>query len=66
MTMSQLLDSHTQLEVARRDRDLSRMLKGVVTNVHCLAKFSREVPLHCHQDLSKVILKVPGSKLAQG
>ena len=26
----------------RRDRDQSKMLKGVVGNMHCLAKFSRE------------------------
>ena len=45
LTMSQLLDSHTQLEAACRDRDLSRISKGVVTNVHCLAKFSREAGL---------------------
>ena len=39
---SQLLDSSTQLEATYRDRDLSRMLKGVVTDTHCLTKFSRE------------------------
>ena len=42
MTMSQLLDSHVQLEAAHRTRDFSKMLKSVVTNMHCLAKFSRE------------------------
>ena len=31
MIMSQLLVSHTQLEAARRDRDLSKLLKGVRT-----------------------------------
>ena len=45
LTMSQLLDSHTQLEAARRGRDLSKMLKGVVTNMRCLVKFVREAGL---------------------
>ena len=44
-TRTQLLDAQTQLEAACRDQHLTRMLKGVVTNVHCLMKFSREAGL---------------------
>ena len=33
-----------QLE-PRRDRSLTKMLKGVLSNLHCLAKFSRETGL---------------------
>ena len=38
LTKSQILDAQTQLEAGRRDRNLSKMLKGVVTNMHCLAQ----------------------------
>ena len=45
LTRSQLLDTHTQLGAARKDRNLSKMLEGVVTSMHCLTKFSREAGL---------------------
>ena len=48
MTMNQLLDTHTQLEAARRSRDLSKILNGVTRNMRCLTKFSREVGLTPH------------------
>ena len=45
MTMNQLLDSQLKLEQAHQQRDISKMLKGVVTNMHCLTKFFREAGL---------------------
>ena len=45
MTMNQLLDSQVNLEEAHQHGDLSRMLKGVVANTHCLMKFAREAGL---------------------
>ena len=36
-TKAQFLDAQTQLEAACGDRHLTKMLKGVVTNMHCLA-----------------------------
>ena len=44
-TMNQLLDSQVKLEEAHQNRDLTRMLKGVITNMHCLTKFARETGL---------------------
>ena len=46
MTRSQLLDAQTQPEAACKNKHLTRMLKGVVTNMHCLTKFSREAWLN--------------------
>ena len=40
LTMSQLEAAQLELERAHIDQDISRMLKGVVSNMHCLAKFS--------------------------
>ena len=34
LTKAQVLDVQTQLEAACRDKHLTRMLKGVVTNIH--------------------------------
>ena len=45
MTMNQLLDSQLMLDEAHQQRDISKMLKGVVANMHCLIKFSREAGL---------------------
>ena len=45
MSLSQLADAHMQLDQAHQHQDISRILKGVVTNMHCLAKFSREAGL---------------------
>ena len=42
MTANQLDAAQLALERAHLDQDVSRMLKGVVTNMHLLAKFSRE------------------------
>ena len=42
LTMSQLDAAQLNLEQTHIDQDISRMLKGVVSNMHCLAKFSRE------------------------
>ena len=39
MTKAQLPDQ-TQLEAACTDKRLTRMLKGVITNTHCLTTFS--------------------------
>ena len=44
-TRLQLMDAQTQLEAAREDKHLTKMLKGVVANMHCLMKFSREAGL---------------------
>ena len=45
MTMSQLADARLQLDPAHQQQDISRILKGVVTNMHCLAKSSRAAGL---------------------
>ena len=45
MTRQQLLDAQVQLDQAYQQRDIAQMLKGVVTNMHCLVKFSREAGL---------------------
>ena len=37
--------SRAKLEEAHRNRDLSKVLKGVVANMHCLTKLSREAGL---------------------
>ena len=42
LTLSQLSDAQLALAGAHIDQDVSQMLKRVVTNVHLLAKFSRE------------------------
>ena len=42
MTKAQLLDAQTQIETSCKDKHLTRMLKGVVTNMHCLMTLSRE------------------------
>ena len=42
MTMNQLATEQAVLAQAHVDRDVSRMLRGVVSNMHLLAKFSRE------------------------
>ena len=33
LTRSKRVDAHTQLEAARKDKHLTRLLKGVVTNM---------------------------------
>ena len=38
----ELKGAHTQLELACRDANLTRMLKGVVTNMHCLLTLAVE------------------------
>ena len=45
MTRQQFLDAQLQLEQAHQQRDITQMLKRVVTSMHCLAKFSREAGL---------------------
>ena len=45
VTEAQLLDAQTQLEAACNDKHLTKMLKGVVTNMHYLMSFSREAGL---------------------
>ena len=45
MTIEQMLNSQLKLDQAHQQRDISKMLKGVVTNMHCLAKFSTEAGL---------------------
>ena len=45
MTMNQLLDAQLKLDQAHQQRHISKMLTGVVTNMHCLTKFSREAGL---------------------
>ena len=49
-TRNQLLDAQLKLDQAHQQRDISKMLKGVVTNMnmHCLLKFSREAGLTPH------------------
>ena len=42
MTWHQLEDAHQAIVTAHQGRDVSAMLKGVVSNMHLLAKFSRE------------------------
>ena len=42
MTWNQPEDVHTAIVTAHRDHDVSGMLKGVVSNMHLLAKFARE------------------------
>ena len=42
MTWNQLEDVHTAIVTAHREHDVSGMLKGVVSNMHLLAKFARE------------------------
>ena len=42
MTWHQLEDAQKAIVTAHEARDVSGMLKGVVTNMHLLAKFSRE------------------------
>ena len=42
MTWNQLEDVHKAFVTAHRERDVSGMLKGVVSNMHPLAKFARE------------------------
>ena len=41
-TWNQLEDVHKAIVTAHRERDVSGMLKGVVSNMHLLAKFARE------------------------
>ena len=51
MTMNKLATEQSALEQAHVDRDASRMLRGVVSNMHLLTKFSREagfVPYRGH------------------
>ena len=38
MTKKQLLHAQLKLDQAHQQRDISKMLKGIVTNMHCLAK----------------------------
>ena len=45
LTMSQLLDSQLKFDEAHRDGGVSKMIKGVLTKMHCLVKFSREAGL---------------------
>ena len=45
MMMEQLADAQYQLHREQQEQNISRILKGVVTNMHCLAKFSREAGL---------------------
>ena len=47
MTMNQLDAAQLALERAQVDQDISRMLKGVVTNMHLLA-MSPERQVSCH------------------
>ena len=42
MTWHQLEDVHKAIVTAHRERNVSGMLKGVVSNMHLLAKFTRE------------------------
>ena len=42
MTWHQLEDVHKAIVAAHREQDVSGMLKGVVSNMHLLAKFARE------------------------
>ena len=42
MTWHQLEDAYKAIVTAHGDRDVSGMLKGVVSNMHLLAKFARE------------------------
>ena len=42
MTWHQLEDVHKAIVTAHRERNVSGMLKGVVSNMHLLAKFARE------------------------
>ena len=42
MTWHQLEDAQNAIVEAHKARDVSGMLKGVVSNMHLLAKFSRE------------------------
>ena len=42
MTRNQLACEQVALGEAQADRDVSRMLRGVVSNMHLLAKFSRQ------------------------
>ena len=42
MTWHQLEDVHKAIVTAHREHDVSGMLKGVVSNMHLLAKFARE------------------------
>ena len=42
MTWHQLEDVHKAIVTAHREQDVSEMLKGVVSNMHLLAKFARE------------------------
>ena len=50
LTLSQLADAQWQLDQAHQQQDISRILKGVVTNMHCLAPSSQE-----RQDLSRFL-----------
>ena len=45
MTMEQLADAQWKLDQAHQQRDISKILKGIVTNTHCPANFSREAGL---------------------
>ena len=48
MTWNQLAHEQAALERAHAYHDVSRMLRGVVSNVHLLAKLSREAGFTPH------------------
>ena len=59
MRRAQLLDAQTQLQAARRDKHLTKMLKGVVTHMHCLMMFQadllKDLPKACALEFSPLL-----------
>ena len=64
LTISQLDDAQLQLERAHIEQDISRMLKGVVFNMHCLVERSRTCPVSWSCALSVSLLSRAKSTLA--
>ena len=58
LTISQLDDAQLQLKQAYIEQDILRMLKGVVSNMHCLVERSRTCPVSWSCALSVCLLAI--------
>ena len=58
MTWHQLEDVHKAIVTAHREQDVSGMLKGVVSNMHFLAKFAREAGFLLTLDMRTTYMSV--------
>ena len=58
MTWHQLEDAQNAIVESHKAKDASGMLKGVVSNMHLLAKFSREAGFLPHMDMRTTSMNV--------